>query len=56
MIINDNYNRGDEIRTHDDRVKVGCLATWLHPFIYNSFTIQYIINNDKMRVTGIEPI
>lgn len=28
------YNREDQIRTDDDRVKVGCLTTWLRPSIY----------------------
>ena len=44
VIIN---TRGNEIRTHDDRVKVGCLTTWLYPCIqiYN-----------LLRATGIEPM
>lgn len=27
------FNREDQIRTDDDRVKVGCLTTWLRPSI-----------------------
>lgn len=29
--LNTRKHREDEIRTHGDQVKVGCLTAWLHP-------------------------